>query len=76
MILILEGVVLIENEFDRIDILYGFGIRLMGIIYSEFNVLGLGLKEEKDGGFINFGKKVVERMNKIGMVIDCFYVGV
>lgn len=31
----LEGAAPIENELDRIDILYGFGIRLMGITYSE-----------------------------------------
>ncbi|WP_131040782.1 dipeptidase, partial [Clostridioides difficile] len=72
----LEGAAPIENELDRIDILYGFGIRLMGITYSESNALGSGLKEEKDGGLTNFGKKAVERMNKIGMAIDCSHVGV
>ncbi|MDB0439469.1 dipeptidase [Clostridioides difficile] len=72
----LEGAAPIENELDRIDILYGFGIRLMGITYSESNALGSGLKEEKDGGLTNFGRKAVERMNKIGMAIDCSHVGV
>ncbi|HBH3562070.1 TPA: membrane dipeptidase, partial [Clostridioides difficile] len=48
----------------------------MGITYSESNALGSGLKEEKDGGLTNFGKKAVERMNKIGMAIDCSHVGV
>jgi len=67
----LEGAAMIENELDRIEILYGFGVRLMGITYSESNALGTGLKEPRDGGLTSFGYEVVERMNKIGMAIDC-----
>ena len=36
---------MIENELDRIEMLYGFGVRQMGIAYSEANLLGSGLKE-------------------------------
>ena len=71
----MEGAAMIENELDRIDILYGFGVRLMGITYSEANALGSGLKEENDGGLTVFGKQAVERMNKIGMAIDISHVG-
>jgi len=66
-----EAATMIENELDRIEILYGFGIRLMGITYSESNVLGSGLRELRDGGLTSFGRQAVERMNKIGMAIDC-----
>jgi membrane dipeptidase len=62
---------MIENELDRIEILYGFGVRVMGITYSESNALGTGLKEPRDGGLTSFGRQAVERMNKIGMAIDC-----
>lgn len=72
----IEGAAPIENELDRIDILYGFGVRLMGITYSESNALGSGLKEDNDGGLTVFGKKAVERMNKLGMAIDCSHVGI
>ncbi len=66
-----EGAAMIENELDRIEILYGIGIRAMGITYSESNALGTGLKEVKDGGLTSFGHRAVERMNEVGMVIDC-----
>lgn len=65
----------IENELDRIDVLYGLGIRMMGITYSESNMLGSGLKEESDGGLTSFGHKAVDRMNKIGMAIDIAHSG-
>ncbi len=69
-VLCIEGATPIENELDRIDILYGFGVRLMGLTYSESNSLGTGLKEDKDGGLTFFGRQCVERMNKLGMAID------
>ncbi|WLD93055.1 dipeptidase [Alkalihalobacillus sp. AL-G] len=71
----LESSTQIENEVDRVDVLYGFGVRVMGIAYSEANALGCGLKEKNDGGLTVFGHKVVERMNKIGMTIDVSHSG-
>ncbi len=72
---VLECSTPIENELDRIDVLYGFGIRVMGITYSESNPLGNGLKEDTDGGLTKFGKEAVKRMNKVGMLIDCSHCG-
>ncbi len=66
-----EGAAMIENELERIEILYGIGIREMGITYSESNSLGTGLKEPKDGGLTSFGRRAVQRMNEVGMAIDC-----
>ena len=65
-----EGAGPIENELDRIEILYGIGVRQLGITYSESNYLGTGCKEPYDGGLTVFGRKAVERMNKVGMLID------
>ena len=67
----IEGAAIIENELDRIEILYGLGIRELGIAYSESNALGTGLREPRDGGLTVFGHRAVEHMNKIGMAIDC-----
>jgi membrane dipeptidase len=71
----LEASTMIENEVDRIDILYGFGVRQMGIAYSEANALGGGLKEKRDGGLTTFGERCVERMNRLGMAIDISHSG-
>jgi membrane dipeptidase len=71
----MEGAAMIENELDRIDLLYGFGVRALGITYSEANALGSGLKEPQDGGLTVFGRKAVQRMNRVGMLIDCSHCG-
>lgn len=66
----LEAATAIENELDRLDILYGLGIRQIGIAYSMANQLGSGLAEPQDGGITTFGRRAVERMNKLGLAID------
>ena len=71
----LESATPIENELDRLDVLYGFGVRSMGIAYSEANALGSGLREARDGGLTEFGRQVVRRMNKLGILIDAAHCG-
>ena len=71
----LEAATPIENELDRVDVLYGLGIRCMGIAYSEANSLGAGLREARDGGLTEFGRQVVRRMNRLGMAIDVSHSG-
>jgi len=71
----LEAATAIENEIDRLDILYGLGIRSTGIAYSEANTLGSGLREARDGGLTEFGRQAVRRMNKLGIAIDISHSG-
>jgi membrane dipeptidase len=65
----IETTRMIENELDRIETLFGAGIRKLGITYSESNALGSGLGERRDAGLTGFGEEAVRRMNDIGMAI-------
>ncbi|HKY51554.1 MAG TPA: membrane dipeptidase [Candidatus Limnocylindria bacterium] len=65
----------IENELDRLDVLYGLGIRSVGIAYSDANALGSGLREPRDGGLTEFGRLAVRRMNRLGIAIDLSHAG-
>jgi membrane dipeptidase len=71
----LEAATPIEKEVDRIDVLYGFGVRQMGIAYSEANGPGSGLRERGDGGLTAFGERAVRRMNQLGIAIDVSHSG-
>jgi membrane dipeptidase len=66
----LEAATPIENEIDRLDVLYGLGLRQIGIAYSDANALGSGLREATDGGLTAFGRRAVRRMNQLGLAID------
>ncbi len=71
LVFCLESATPIENELDRIDVLFGLGVRSMGICYSESNMLGGGMEEtDLSSGLTDFGFDVVKRMNKLGMLID------
>ena len=67
---VLESASCIENEVDRLDILYGLGVRSIGVNYSESNMLGSGLKEHLDGALTDFGYDALVRMNKLGLLVD------
>jgi membrane dipeptidase len=71
----LETATPIENELDRLDVLYGLGVRSVGIAYSEANALGSGLREERDAGLTEFGRLAVRRMNRLGIAIDISHAG-
>ena len=71
---VIESSSCIENEVDRLDVLFGLGVRSMGVNYSESNMLGTGLKEIRDGGLTDFGYDAVVRMNKLGMLVDVSHV--
>src|SRR5258708_298569 len=65
----LETATPIENELDRLDVLYGLGIRSSGIAYSEANTLGSGLRQQNDGGLTPIGPAARARMTKVGIPI-------
>ena len=75
MVPAMEGAAMIENELDRLDVLFGLGVRMCGIAYSESNQLGGGVKDPGDGGLTRFGLDSVRRMNRIGMAIDLSHTG-
>jgi membrane dipeptidase len=65
----------IDRDVDRVDLLFGLGVRSMGIVYSESNTLGSGLSELGDGGLTDVGYDAVKRMNRTGIVIDVSHAG-
>ena len=66
----LEAATPIGNDLDKLDVLYGLGIRQIGIAYSDSNALGSGLNEALDGGLTALGRRAVRRMNQLGLAVD------
>ncbi len=66
----LEAATAIGNDIDRLDVLFGLGVRLLGIAYSESNQLGGGLSDVNDSGLTVLGRRAVQRMNELGIIID------
>lgn len=71
----IESAAPIENELDRLDVLFGLGVRIVGLTYNTANALGAGLSEASDGGLTSFGRAAVRRMNQVGLAIDLSHTG-
>jgi membrane dipeptidase len=67
----------IENGLaclDRIELLrtyWRLGVRAMGLVWNGRNAIGDGVGEEGTGSKLTpFGRKVVEEMGRLGMIVD------
>ncbi|MFX0205509.1 MAG: dipeptidase [Candidatus Hodarchaeota archaeon] len=70
VILQFQNTIPIEYDIRLLEVWYKLGIRIMQLTYNPRNLVGDGCYEKTDGGLSNFGQKVVEEMNRIGIVID------
>ena len=57
------------------DYFYTLGQRISLLTYNSRNLIGNGSTERRDDGISDFGLKIVERMNKVGMAVDTAHCG-
>jgi len=58
-----------------VDTFYGLGQRVSQLTYNFRNLVGNGAFEPHDDGISEFGATIVERMNHVGMAVDCGHAG-
>lgn len=60
----------VGDDFERVDTLYGLGVRSMQLTYNLRTRFGEGCVEKNDGGISRLGQALVQKMNDIGMLVD------
>lgn len=65
----------IEDDLDLLAVFHQLGVRVMQLTYMEGNLSGQGCLERFDTGLTNFGREVIEEMNRLGILIDLSHVG-
>ena len=75
LILHCQGTAIIEDEIDLLDAYQAAGLRVVQLCYNRKNLIGDGAGERTDSGLSHFGIKVVERLNALGMIVDCSHTG-
>ncbi len=60
----------VGGDVANVEPLYRRGVRMMSLTWNQSNPLADGALEQKHGGLTPFGRKVVARMQELGMVID------
>lgn len=70
-----EGGHAIENSLAKLDSLYRRGARYMTLTWNNGNDwAGSSTDPRRGGGLTDFGRRVVRRMNELGMLIDVSHV--
>lgn len=64
-----------DDDLDKLDALYDFGLRVLQLTYNLQNSIGSGSFERTNSGISRFGVRFIERMNKLGMVVDVGHCG-
>jgi membrane dipeptidase len=68
----------IELNTDLVEVFYRLGIRVIQIAYYEQNYAGMGCYEAYklwDTGLTEFGMKIVDECNRLGILIDLSHCG-
>ncbi len=70
----LEGGEAVEDHIGLVEAFYTLGVRWMLIAYNRNNKLGGGCQDE-DTGLTDYGRAVIDEMERVGMVVDCSHTG-
>ena len=77
-----EGGHMIEDKIENLDNLYVRGARYMTLTWNNSTSWATSAADETTKGdslphkgLTDFGKKIVERMNELGMIVDVSHVG-
>ena len=65
----------IGEDLSNVQAFARLGIKCMQLTYNNQNYIGCGGYEEFDHGISRFGKKVIQEMNRWGVLIDLSHCG-
>jgi membrane dipeptidase len=70
-----QNAIMLEGDADNVEALHALGMRSFQLTYNYRNLLGDGCLERTNAGLSEFGVEVVERMNKVGVMVDLSHCG-
>jgi len=65
----------VEEELRYIRVFFQLGIRQMHLTYNRRNMIGDGCGEAANGGLSDFGRAVIQEMNRVGVIVDVAHSG-
>jgi membrane dipeptidase len=64
-----------ENFINLLEPAYDLGLRLVQLTYNTANLIGSGCTERNDTGVTPFGIQCIDKMNRLGIIIDTAHCG-
>ena len=65
----------LEDRVEFVELFAALGVRVMQLTYNTQNLVGSGCWESRDGGLSDFGRDVIDEMNRAGVLVDLSHVG-
>jgi membrane dipeptidase len=74
-LLTVEGGEVLEGDIRMLKVLYRMGVRSLCLTWNNRNEIADGVAEMQTGGGLTlFGREVVKKMNKLGMIVDVSHI--
>jgi membrane dipeptidase len=70
----IEGMNALNGDINMVSAYHALGVRQMLFAYN-LNNLAAGGCHDDDSGLTAFGRRVVQEMNRVGMIVDCSHAG-
>ncbi len=70
----LEGSMMLRDDLDMLRLFGDLGVRQMHLAYNRNNSISGGCHDD-DRGLSPLGRRVVERINELGIIMDCSHMG-
>jgi membrane dipeptidase len=71
----IEGANAVGDQLSLVQLYYDLGVRWMLMAYNRTNRVGSGCMEREDGGLTLFGRRLIDEMERVGMVVCCTHTG-
>jgi membrane dipeptidase len=63
------------DHLPLIQIYHELGLRIVQLTYNTATTVGCGCYETHDGGLTDFGRDLIDELNRLGIMIDLSHVG-
>lgn len=76
VVLSIESGDAIQGDVEHVDRLYQRGVRIMSLSWNSSTALADGATEQRHGGLTGLGRRVLARMQELGIVVDVSHLSV
>lgn len=70
-----SGTRCLDRNLNLIEVFYSLGVRHNLLVFNITNSAGGGCADAVDGGLTRFGRRVIEEMERVGMIVDLSHTG-
>src|SRR3712207_5883568 len=64
-----------ETDADRVDSFATLGVKVMQLTYNKRNLAGDGCLERSNAGLSDFGRELIQRINRANVLLDLSHAG-